>query len=161
MFAIIYQLWNFGIMFVIAGIVGAICSVLISILFIPKTQFRTKLGGELYAKIVGFKEFIVTSEKDRLEELCYENPSYFYDILPYAYVLGVSSVWINKFEDIAIPTVDWYVGRSSRIISLSVFNSICTKMTRSSTPPSSSGGSGSSGGGSSGGGSGGGGGGRW
>ena len=29
-----------------------------------------------------------------------DNPSYFYSVLPFAYILGVSDVWIKQFEDI-------------------------------------------------------------
>ena len=39
-----------------------------------------------------------TVEKDKINELVEENPNYFYDILPYAYVLGVSDKWSKKFE---------------------------------------------------------------
>ena len=31
------------------------------------------------------------------------NPNYFYEILPYAYVLNVSKKWIEKFENIPVP----------------------------------------------------------
>ena len=42
------------------------------------------------------------AEKDRLEMLLEENPQYYYDILPYAHVLGVSDKWEDKFKDIAL-----------------------------------------------------------
>ena len=49
-------------------------------------------------------------EKDKLEMLVNDNPNYFFDILPYAYVLGVSDIWSKKFESIAIAPPTWYVG---------------------------------------------------
>ena len=51
-----------------------------------------------------------TAEKERLEALVYENPSYFYNILPFAYVLGVSDKWIKNFEGIAMEPPRWYYG---------------------------------------------------
>lgn len=63
---------------------------------------RTQLGNELLGKIMGLKEFIEISEKDRLEQLVDENPHYFFDILPYAYVLGISTKWAHKFESITM-----------------------------------------------------------
>jgi uncharacterized membrane protein YgcG len=71
---------------------------------------RTKKGAELLGKILGFKEFIRIAEKDRLEKLVEENPSYFYDVLPYAYVMGLSKKWAKKFEGIAVEKPSWYRG---------------------------------------------------
>lgn len=69
---------------------------------------RTKKGLELYGKILGFREFLVTAEKDQLEKLVNENPHYFFDILPFTYVLGVSDTWIKKFELIPLTNPEWY-----------------------------------------------------
>ena len=105
--------------------------------------------------------------------LIHDDPSYFYRILPYAYVLNVSDTWSKKFENIVIEQPDWYVGNSNLFNSYILTNSlthmnqqIATKAfaTNSSSAFSSShGGFGGSGfsGGSSGGGFGGGGGGSW
>lgn len=100
------------------------------------------------------------------------NPTYFYDILPYTYVLGISNKWIKKFEDINIEAPNWYIGYNDfTIISFNSFMNSTLKSANSlmSSSPSSSGSGGyssgssssSSGGGFSGGGSGGGGGGSW
>ena len=69
---------------------------------------RTPKGNEWLGQILGLKEFILYAEKDRIEMLVKENPSAFYDILPYAYVLGISDTWSNKFENIIIEQPDWY-----------------------------------------------------
>ena len=86
---------------------------------------------------------------------------HFYNILPYTYALGVSSKWMEKFEDIAIEAPNWYYGYT--VFSMHTFNTFMNTTYSSiseamSSSPSSSG---SSGGGFSGGGSGGGGGGSW
>ena len=64
---------------------------------------RTKYGNELFGKVKGFKRFLETAEKPQLEGLVEQNPEYFYNILPYAYVLDVSKKWIDKFENIPMP----------------------------------------------------------
>jgi uncharacterized membrane protein YgcG len=139
-------------------------------LFINSTMHqRTRLGNQLYNDILGLKLFIETAEKDRLETLVGDDPSYFYHILPYAYVLNITDTWSKKFEDIAIASPSWYVGQTpmNHIIFMSHFNrSINTLATTMSTPPATKSGSGGGsfgggGGGFSGGGFGGGGGGGW
>ena len=146
-------------------IIAIICSVII-IIISGKFNYRTEFGNKIYGRIIGFKKFLETAEKDQLEHLVMENPTYFYDILPYTYVLGVSDKWIKKFESIAIEPADWY--ESSTTFNIITFNSCLTSAMRtarmsysSSSGGSSFSGGGSSGGGSSGGGSGGGGGGSW
>lgn len=127
---------------------------------IPK---RTIYGNELLGKIRGFKNFLETAEKDKLEAMVMENPNYFYDILPYTYVLGVSEKWIEKFETISLQAPSWYDSPTGfHVTSFGSFmNATMTSAQSVMTSSPSSSSSGSSGGGSSGGGSGGGGGGSW
>ncbi len=71
---------------------------------------RTPLGVKLYGQILGLKEFIMVAEKDRLDMLVREDPQYFFNILPYAYALGLSDVWSEHFKDLEIPAPTWYTG---------------------------------------------------
>ncbi len=152
-------------MYAIMNIVGFVCIVIIGIFtsIMPK---RTPLGNEMLGKIRGFKRFLETAEKPKLESLVQENPEYFYNILPYTYALSVSNVWMKQFEEIAMQAPDWY-GYNGAFM-FHDFNNFMNDTMRAATSsmsssPSSSGDSfgGSSGGGFSGGGSGGGGGGSW
>lgn len=130
---------------------------------------RTDEGFLNLQKIEGFKLFLETAEKERIEELVADNPEYFYDILPYAYVLGVTDEWIAQFKDIAIENPDWYYGGTLTGVRMFSFveNMLmsCENAMISVPQTSSSGGGGftssGGGGGFSGGGSGGGGGGSW
>ncbi len=151
----------------IGGIIYGILGDVVILLCLINIKKRTDYGNQMLGRIRGFKTFLETVEKEKLVSLASSNPTYFYDILPYAYVLDISDVWINKFEDLAVPEVDWYNG-SSNIHQMSSFvgttmRSINWTMSYSPSSSSSSGGSSSSssGGGSSGGGSGGGGGSSW
>lgn len=144
-------------------IIGVCCIIFMLVLFnhLPK---RTAYGNEMLGKILGFKNFLEYAEKEKIESMVLSNPTYFYDILPYTYVLGVSDTWINKFEAINMVSPDWYSGTSTfNVRSFGGFINTAVKSASSSmnSSPSSSSGGGSSGGGSSGGGSGGGGGGSW
>ena len=131
---------------------------------------RTEDGYRIKGEIMGFKEFIETVDKPRLEALLAETPTLFYDIIPYAYVLGVHKKWVDKFEGIALQPADWYSsseafsygimasfvteGLAGMSASFSGFSSVTNLMTDSLSD-------GSGGGGFSGGGSGGGGGSDW
>ena len=138
----------------ITYIVGLACIAGIMMLYknMPK---RTPHGNEILGRIRGFKNFLEVAEKEKLEELVNVEPGYFYNILPYTYVLGVSDKWIKKFEAIALQAPDWYAG--STIFNTVVFSSFMNSTMASVTTAS----SGGFGGGLSGRGSGGGRGGSW
>ena len=156
----------------IASSAIATIALLIMMIFMQK---RTKQGNEWLGQILGLKEFILNCEVERLEMLVHETPSAFFDILPYAYVLGISDVWSNKFEHLIIEQPDWYETNRSYSTFSSIywwsmfshsFRSFSTSATYIPQPKGSSGGGsfgggGFSGGGFSGGGFGGGGGGSW
>lgn len=149
--------------YLVGFIVGVLCVIgmIILLKLMPK---RTEYGNEILGKIRGFKTFLETAEKDRLEAMVMQDPSYFYDILPYTYVLGVSDKWIKKFESISLQAPSWYDSPTGfNIVTFGTFMNTTMASAQnvmSSSVSSSSSGS-SSGGGSSGGGSGGGGGGSW
>lgn len=141
---------------------GLVCvlGMVICLKYLPK---RTLYGNEILGKLKGFRNFLETAEKDKLETMVIQDPTYFYNILPYTYVLGVSDKWIKKFESISLQAPSWYDSPNAFDMMTfgSFMNSTMTsaQSVMSSSPSSDSGGS--SGGGSSGGGSGGGGGGSW
>ena len=151
-------------------IISIVCSLAI-IPFAVIMDRRTAKGQELYSRLMGFRSFMLRAEKGRLEALVQDNPSYFYDILPYAYVLGVSDKWAKNFDGLAIQPPTWYYTDTMSAFTVMHFanqmNRTASDMNRVmiSQPASSSGGGsggfGGGGGGFSGGGFGGGGGGRW
>lgn len=171
--SIIFKLLIFIIIFIIIKyapnrervlmyLIGTISSIFIFKLYKTEPK-RTEYGKEMLGKIRGFKNFLETAEKDKLESMVIENPTYFYDILPFTYVLGISNKWIEKFESITLQAPTWYDNDS--IFDITSFSSFMDSTISSTTVgmSSSSGDSfsGGSGGGSSGSGSGGGGGGSW
>lgn len=148
--------------YLIGFILCMVCTYLIYFFYLIVTK-RTEYGNKVLGEVNGFKKFLETAEKDKLESLVHDDPSYFYNILPYAYVLGVSDAWIKQFEGIAIAPPDWY--ESADTFDYYRFNRSLNRTIHSASRvmnsvPQSSGGS-SSGGGFSGGGSGGGGGSSW
>jgi uncharacterized membrane protein len=131
---------------------------------------KTPKGTALYQKLLGFKEFIKSVEKDRLQEFLKQDQNYFDKVLPYAIVFDMADKWKDKMKGLDVPPPSWYSGvyAGSNFNTLMFMNSLDSSMrsmtnTFYSAPNSSgsSGGSFSGGGGFSGGGFGGGGGSSW
>ncbi len=78
--------------------------VIVEIVFTFLIEKRTSYGDKLTGKIMSYKEFLKSFNKEQCEKLLKENPKYFYETLPYTYVLGVSKNWlkeINTYPDLA------------------------------------------------------------
>ena len=85
---------------------------------------RTPAHVEKLNKIVGFREFILSVEKDKLEMMLEENPELYYQILPYAIVLGVSDIWENKFSALTLAPPNWASSSRNAAFNFVVFNSL-------------------------------------
>jgi uncharacterized membrane protein len=125
---------------------------------------RTAAGRELLQHTLGFRLYMTTAEKYRQQFAA--KADIFTELLPYAIVFGVVSLWARAFEGIdTSATNGWYVGSAPFQAALlassleSMNSSISSAITY--TPPSAGSSSGFGGGGFSGGGGGGGGGGSW
>lgn len=143
------------------ALVVALLMGMITMFFNDYMSKRTPYGTEILGRILGFRNFLETAELDKLESMVQENPQYFYDILPYTYVLDLSDTWMRKFEALAIQPPQWYVGSQHSNFDVIMFHhfmntTISQAQSSMTSVPSSS-----SGGGFTGGGSGGGGGGSW
>ncbi len=151
-------LW-YGVAFAAAGV--------IILIFAAVMRKKTQKGTELYQKLLGFKDFLVYVEKDRLKEFLKQDAQYFDKVLPYAIVFNIADTWKDKLAGLDIPPPTWYSGNYAVFNTVMFMNSLDHSMNEMSksfySAPSSSGSSGGSfgGGGFSGGGFGGGGGSSW
>ena len=150
--------------------IGIFTSAIVIIIFGSLMSKKTKKGTVLYQKLLGFKEFIKSVEKDRLQEFLKQDENYFDKVLPYAIVFDMADTWKDKLKGLEIPQPKWYSGNYSggNFNTMVFMNSLDHSMNAMSSsfyssPHSSgsSGGSFSGGGGFSGGGFGGGGGSSW
>ncbi len=99
-----------------AALMGA--TVLLCAALSPRVRALTEYGTQLLSRCIGFRQFLLTAEKSRLEMLLEENPNYYYDVLPYAQVLGVSAAWLEKTGHIETDIPGWFsdaYGSSNKI----------------------------------------------
>lgn len=102
-------IFTVNITYLINYIIGMAC-IFIMLRIASKLQVKNSNTIKILGRIVGFKEFLETVEKDKLDNLVMQNPTYFYDILPYVYVFNISDKWINKFESINTDSPYWFTG---------------------------------------------------
>ena len=100
-----------GTWFVVFTTLGFVSIVLGAsfLMFIDRrTQEYTAILGDVY----GFRDFIENVEKDKMETLVDEDPAYFYNVLPFTYVLDVSDKWIKNLDYIHVAPPEWFVGNT-------------------------------------------------
>lgn len=146
---------------------GGYLLVLICAIVAPRMVRETQYSVEMTGKLLGLRDFIHKAELPRIQALVEQDPAYFYRVLPYAYVFGLSDKWVEQFETLALQPPDWYTGNDvftcmylNQSLRHSLAHSINEMRTISSNSGSGTGGGGGSSG-FSGGGFGGGGGGSW
>ncbi len=95
--------------------------VMLSVTLISRTPEYSRTLG----KIMGFRDFIENVEKDKLEAMLAGNPEFYYDVLPYANVLGVSDIWEKKFQGLTLDPPSWVAGSyttADAVFDLMLFN---------------------------------------
>jgi hypothetical protein len=111
---------------------------------------RTPKGVAAREHALGFKDYLATAEKYRLQ--WQETENVFEKYLPYAMAFGIVGKWTKAFENTAVAQPTWYVGRPGMVFNAMILNdsinSLNSAMTAAmnSAPPRQSGGSGFSGG---------------
>jgi uncharacterized membrane protein YgcG len=174
--ALVFVLFHFGGQISWMASAALIAGGVATYVFYHLLKAPTLLGAKVRDQIEGFRLYLDTAEKDRLEVLNPPavTPQVFEKYLPYAIALDCENSWSKKFEaEAAAAGTDvsrgsyvpvWYSGGSYDNFSTATFASsigasMAAAAASAATAPGSS--SGSGGGGSSGGGGGGGGGGGW
>lgn len=89
----------------LAAVAAITCIMVVLTGFMKK---RTHQCVEWMGKLVGLRDFIETAELDRMKALADENPDWFYHIIPYAYVFGLSDTFAKKLQSLSLEPPVWY-----------------------------------------------------
>ena len=115
---------------------------LLPVFFTLNKLSRTEKYRETLGQILGFKDFIVVTEEEKIEFMLKENPELYYKVLPYAQVLGVTDAWEKKFENITLAPPDWCMGSHMTVFDYMLINHSMTRaMHTALARPDSAGGS--------------------
>lgn len=80
-------------------------SILVTGIFTIIMDRKTEYGEMITARVKGFRNYLSIARKDDLETIVEKNPNYFYDIIPYTYVMDVSNRWVKEFNSRNLPDV--------------------------------------------------------
>lgn len=69
---------------------------------------RTFYGRNLYLRLLSLRQYIRTANSEQLTTYLYDNPYYFEDMLPYAWIFDITDIWGKKFTSIPLDAPVWY-----------------------------------------------------
>jgi uncharacterized membrane protein YgcG len=82
---------------------------------------KTETGSRVYNDLKGFRMYLYTAERYRLQGL---NPEEFERYLPYAMIFDIEKEWADKFKDLYNHVPEWYEGDLSTFNTIYLANSI-------------------------------------
>ena len=127
------------------GIFALLCAFMTTPALSRKDSYVKELGD-----ILGFKDFILYTEEDKIKFMLEQDPELYYKVLPYAQVLGVTDAWEEKFKDLLLEPPSWCVGSDMTVFDYMIFHRCMTRaFATAMTLPQSESGVGRSGGGGS------------
>lgn len=95
------------ILITMSYIIGVVC--MFSIGYIAKAMpCRTIFGFKVLKSINGYKNTLLNCGIDYIAKEVKSNHNYFYDVLPYSFVLGISDKWFKRCASLKISKPDWY-----------------------------------------------------
>ena len=94
-------------MYLISGIIGFACMGLVGY-WGKDLKARTGYGIKVLEEIESFKKYLENRDNEQIANELNNNPNYFYEMLPYAYALGITDSFIEKFNGVNIQEPYWY-----------------------------------------------------
>ena len=67
---------------------------------------RTMYGRRIYSELISYKEKLINCSTEKVQIIGEE---YIYKILPFAFVLGISDKWMDKFDNEKHNKPDWFI----------------------------------------------------
>ena len=114
---------------IICGIITTVCAA-----NLPKVS---KTAVQVKGQLEGLKQYIEVAEKHQIEQMAKENPQQFFNVLPYAYILGVTYIWFDKFSSILETNPQMF---ESTNYNIRYFSNLVSSMSYATTPSYANGG---------------------
>lgn len=92
-------------------VIGMLLVLLMSKLY-SRLSDRTPFGNKVLSDAYGLKYYLETMSQQELEQNMSEDSNYFYNMVPYAYVLDCLDIWIKKGKNIITNPPSWYIPSS-------------------------------------------------
>lgn len=108
-----------------------VCTI-VSGYFAVKTPKKSSYGNQMHQRIEDYKDYLSAIKKQELEKEIKENPDYFDEILPYAFILGVSKKLVKKY-DFEVDATNRYYNYTDNITTNVYYDSSSTSTGSSSS----------------------------
>lgn len=94
----------------VSALIVYLCVTIVLFFLMLYMDKRTRQGERWMAEVLGIREFIESVEPKQLGAMHRQNPKLFWELLPYAYAMGLADIWAKKFEKLDVLKPAWYEG---------------------------------------------------
>lgn len=70
---------------------------------------RTENGVRTYSDLTGLRRYMKKVTRAELLRILRSNPDYYYELIPFAYAMGIDRKFSKQFESLRIPACSWLV----------------------------------------------------
>lgn len=102
-------------------IIWTVMCVYVLPLFLKK---RTAEAQKLYGRMLGFKKFIQLAKLPEMERILKDNPDYYYDVLPYCMIMGLSKKLDKQMRNLRVAVPEWAEGFEAGYFAEDLFYSV-------------------------------------
>ncbi len=85
---------------------------------------KTVKGVKKLKQVLGFKVFVMTAEKDRIEYFLKHDPLVYKKIVPYAFLFGVEEKWLAPCEELNIKLLDNHLKKLTFKMNMEAFEKV-------------------------------------
>ena len=70
---------------------------------------RTENGVRIHSDLAGLRRYMKKVTRPELNRILRSNPNYYYELIPFAYAMGVEGKFSKQFDSLRIPSCTWLV----------------------------------------------------
>ena len=70
---------------------------------------RTENGVRIHSDLAGLRRYMKKVTRPELNRILRSNPNYYYELIPFAYAMGVEGKFSKQFDSLRIPACTWLV----------------------------------------------------
>ena len=94
-----------NIMVYVIGLISMIIITFIS----NELPSRTRYGRKILNTLRSYKDYLLQCDMSIIDEEMINNRYYFYNMIPYVYVLGIVDKWYDRFSNVELTKPTWYL----------------------------------------------------
>lgn len=106
---------------IIASFIASIIAIVLLQVYIIYSSRKTETARQLRQELQQQRQQLLFVDRQTVLAIASKNPQYYYDVLPYAYALGMQRDWSLKFAGTGLPKPSWLISDDNTLDDIALF----------------------------------------